>query len=291
MKSLLQKNKHIRAMIVGVALIVLTNAIVLGGVAYNRSGEPDSTITLTERELALPYRYRRNDENSGIHLRISYRKNISRFDGRAYWYGQEPAWLDDKKLSALGFDMSRSIAPGKDSYFYQRRRVREVILVLEYEGAAYQEELKRTQEKIAELESEFSESQGNKRTGNELNRVNTKLQREKESASRLFVIDAGLDSNQLRKEYTDRTKYLLINGLVGVRVKDSGTSHPSLIGFIQSLSNETIHVPLPHYNFLETVMAEDSKNRSQNNPPRYKATINIGQRLEPWLVDVAGIDD
>ena len=36
-----------------VGLLVLTNAVVLAGVAYNRSGEPEVEITLTERELPV----------------------------------------------------------------------------------------------------------------------------------------------------------------------------------------------------------------------------------------------
>src|SRR5207245_9835380 len=35
------------------ALIVVTNAIVLAGVLSNRRGEPDAILTLTERELPL----------------------------------------------------------------------------------------------------------------------------------------------------------------------------------------------------------------------------------------------
>ena len=41
-----------RVLLVAVALIVVTNAVVLAGVAYNRSGEPEAVIRLTERGRA-----------------------------------------------------------------------------------------------------------------------------------------------------------------------------------------------------------------------------------------------
>ena len=53
-------------LIAAIALIVLTNVVVLAGVAYNRSGEPDATVTLTERELNLAGSWRLEDrEDSG----------------------------------------------------------------------------------------------------------------------------------------------------------------------------------------------------------------------------------
>ena len=46
--------------IAGLAIIIVTNIVALAGVAYNRSGEPDAVVELTERELGLPYRYGMN---------------------------------------------------------------------------------------------------------------------------------------------------------------------------------------------------------------------------------------
>ena len=42
-------------LIAGLGLILGVNAIVLGGVAYNRSGEPESLLQLSERELYTPF--------------------------------------------------------------------------------------------------------------------------------------------------------------------------------------------------------------------------------------------
>jgi len=50
-------------LIAALALIVLTNVIVLATVRHNRSGEPDATVTLTERELRL---WSNSKENSAV---------------------------------------------------------------------------------------------------------------------------------------------------------------------------------------------------------------------------------
>ncbi len=47
-----------KILIAGLGIIIATNVIALAGVAYNRPGQPEATIELTERELAMPYRYR-----------------------------------------------------------------------------------------------------------------------------------------------------------------------------------------------------------------------------------------
>ena len=52
-------------------LLLVVNGIVLGGVYYNRSGIPEATLTMTERELPLAYNYR-HKENSGVTLRLNW---------------------------------------------------------------------------------------------------------------------------------------------------------------------------------------------------------------------------
>ena len=55
-----------------VVLLLLTNVVVLAGVAYNRAGEPVVSLELTERELTLVRSYRRTDENSGTALSLQW---------------------------------------------------------------------------------------------------------------------------------------------------------------------------------------------------------------------------
>jgi hypothetical protein len=278
--------RHIKALLLGTGLILATNAIVLAGVAYNRSGEPESTITLTERELGLPYYYSGNTENSGIQLRLTHRYGNSGYFSREYKRPESLNWFNKEKLAELGFDVSKSITGDEDKRHYQRLSEKEVFLVLEYNGAAYQSMLQAAQKHVDDLIADQANSQ-------KINRAEQNLTREKTSASRLFVIDAGLDRDALRAKYADTTKYLLLKGLVKARITseritNDGSSELRVVGYIKSLSNKTIHVPLQYHDVLEAVVEEGAR-RTQNEPPRFEATINIGQRLEPWLVGVEGL--
>ena len=279
--SHIKEMRHFKALLLGIVLIIATNAIVLAGVAYNRSGEPESTITLTERELRLPYRYLGKEENSGIHLRLTHRNINSGYFSRDYKRPESLDWFNKEKLAELGFDVSKSIIQDEDKRHYQRLSEKEVFLVLEYNGAAYQSVLEAAQKHVDDLVADQANSQ-------KINRAERNLTREKTAASRLFVIDAGLDRDVLRAKYTDRTKYLLLKGLVKARITNARSGGSRLVGYIKSLSNKTIHVPLQYHDVLEAVVEEGAR-RTQNEPPRFEATINIGQRLEPWLVGVKGL--
>src|SRR5690606_12668009 len=60
-------------LLAGLALIALTNCWILASVAYNRSGEPEAVLLLSEREL-LPSRHWRQQENSGVALALLTRQ-------------------------------------------------------------------------------------------------------------------------------------------------------------------------------------------------------------------------
>lgn len=72
-------------------------------------------------------------------------------------------------------------------------------------------------------------------------------------------------------------------------LKNDLSSGPRLVGYFKSLSNKTVHVPLQHHEVLEAVVAEGA-HREHYDPPRFEAIINIGQRLEPWVVRVKRLE-
>ena len=104
-----------RAFYFGFGLILLTNAVVLGSVWYNRSGDPDSTLALTDRELASPVNYWHGEENSGLDLHLVWRTEQSRpqaFTTGSVYFGGEADWLDSAKLAELGIKVHvRSPSP------------------------------------------------------------------------------------------------------------------------------------------------------------------------------------
>ena len=112
-----------RPLWLGVGLILASNAVALAGVWYNRSGEPQAQLQLSEREIQLPYdSWLRGEENSGLRLQLAWRQ------ADADW-----SWLDEAKLRELGFapnDLGRSAE-------------RPLWLVLELDGPSYRKQVER----------------------------------------------------------------------------------------------------------------------------------------------------
>src|SRR4030067_1545641 len=103
--------KWSHTLIAGSVLILLTNAVALVGAAYNRSGDPESRLHLSQRELQN-YRWNEIRDNSGITLTLNWRvareAPAQRNDyGVGYSAGKwgTPTWLDKAKMSELGFDV------------------------------------------------------------------------------------------------------------------------------------------------------------------------------------------
>ena len=261
------------SLIAGVGLIVVVNAIVLGGVAYNRSSEPESALRLSERELAAPMRGYGNKENSGIALALNWRvlpaeTHDAKKNAWAYAYnGGSPDWLNPTKMLALGFERSPiSQSPDRQS----RTRLpqsRDVLLVLELDGAAYQAALAR-----AVRFSEVASAQ-------EKEQASDVLKREKDENSRLFVVDAGLDVAALRAQYPDRSRYAIVHGQVRPNwtvEKDSAVP----AGFITDVSANSLNVPLEWRHVFDGVFAV---RRDGQTSVRYTVDVMFGQRLEPWI--------
>ncbi|HCK4783933.1 TPA: DUF4824 family protein, partial [Pseudomonas aeruginosa] len=62
------------ALIAGSLLLLAANLAALGGVAWNRSGEAESKLVLSQRELQRNWSYGFwSEENSGVELRLELR--------------------------------------------------------------------------------------------------------------------------------------------------------------------------------------------------------------------------
>ena len=128
--------------LLGFLVLIATNIIVLVGVASNRSNEPESQITLTERELALSYHT--YEENSGLRLRLDWRA-LGKEDSYGYTDWRSPMWLNSQKLKALGFMLEDDVDAYGYSNRYKRSIPKEVFIVLEVGGEPYREAVKRAE--------------------------------------------------------------------------------------------------------------------------------------------------
>ncbi len=259
--------------ILAFAVLALTNAVVLAGIAYNRYAGEVRSITLSERELSLPYS-RWHGENSGLSLRLSW----SVFEEKSYgYYSRQPAWLDRAKLEALGFDVTTKEDDG------HRALSKEVLIVLEYNNAEYQKALKQMQKRLEEKRIQYEEMQTPERK-NALEYAQNELDRSETSQSRLFAVDAGLDLQALTKKYSDTSRYVIAKGIV--RPQSRNGKGVLLSGYIERLSIENVYVSLQERHFFETLASQKDTSKKHYFPPRYEVTLSYGSRLEPWIQSV-----
>jgi len=272
-----------RALITGLLLIMAVNIFALAGVFYNRGGIPESALRLSERELVGPYIWGRHSENSGLSLKLMWRvlrpeptekeKNSEEWGryGRYSGYQGEADWLNQAKLIALGFnDDEMTFQPYGRSRF-GRQLPHDVLLVLELDGAAYQ----------AALAQAIKYNRGT--TGD------LKLLADEQTRnSRLFVIDAALDSDAsvtaLRMRYPDRSRYAIVHGQIRPTWCCADTGN-KISGMVSKINVDNLHVPLAMrgaFDDAKTSFEESEKTKQAH----YEAVVAFGQRLEPWITAI-----
>lgn len=280
---------HTRFIVAGVALILATNVVALAGVAYNRSGEPESALKLSQRELRLPYYATNEHDNSGISLSFRWR-TLNADSDTPYGFGTyspgwrgASTWIDQAKLAALGFDVSKPVDSTEGRLHYNKLLSKEVLLVLELDGAAYQSALARAKEAAEQEQSLFAANPENPKLKERAKTANDRYLQETQENSRLFAIDAGLDNTALRAKYADRTRYLIVRGQVRPQLNE--IDHKlRLSGYISRLSIDEVNVPLSFRPLFEPMLREAGR-RTQSTP-HYEVTLTYGKRFEPWITAV-----
>jgi len=266
-----------------VALIVAVNAVLLGGVAYNRSGTPESALRLTQRELAAPQGFAATRETSGLALRLRHRiadtppPSSGPAIDRDHAPGV-PGWLDEAKLAALGVDVHR--LQGREP----RRRggtetSREVLLVLEFDGPAHAQALAQARRRADDEAALVAANPGKDEFAQRAAKAAEAAQREASESSRLFVVDAGLDQDQLRASHPDRQHYAIVRGVIQPLQMRNGKAGAHTV----RLAVDEVSVPAEFRAELAAPIAADRERRA--GPPRakYDATVVWGRRLEPWI--------
>ncbi len=274
-------------LVIGAALILVANGVALTGVAYNRSGEPESRLTLSQRELARPWNWDGNKENSGLSLILEWRVPDPDTESYYAYYGRpggSPAWLDEKRMAELGFDVRRAKGDGTRRDKYISHSERQVLVVLELSGATWQQALERARQRVAHQESLRQASPQAKELVEAEKRAREGLAREENENSRLFAVDVGTDLASLRSKYPDRRRYLILKGNVGLR-STSRDKKPVVAGYLGKLSAGQINVPHRLRGAFEALPPR-AGGPAEKKPP-FTAIVAVGQRLEPWIEAVA----
>jgi Domain of unknown function (DUF4824) len=279
-----------RTLIAGIGLILVVNAVALAGVAYNRSGEPDCVLRLTQRELRAPYGWRGSAENSGVALALLWRVPIAQAAGSPSpmifaGSGGSPAWLDQAKLRSLGFDTSEAKVAAPGSRYFKRQLEKTVLLVLELDGPAYRQSLARARQYAASAQAAYAANAGKKDFERRAKLARDQAEREEHDNTRLFVVDAGLDLGTLRARYPDRARYAIVHGRVLPQFILRHNAR-QLRGYISGLSIHQINVPMAFRQVFEDPL-QNTRTGQRIAAAHFEADVAFGKRLEPWIVAMA----
>jgi hypothetical protein len=259
MKNLTRRNwtrKH--TLIIGLALILMTNAVALLGVYWNRAGEPESQLALTQRELQQNYGWGMYHENSGVTLRIVWRVPTE----QRSWNVNPP-----KEMQSNFRWASRQLS-------------REVLLVLELDGPAFQKSLQQAQQFADEQDAKLAARPNDKSLQQIAKAAHDQARMEEDSNSRLFAVDAGLDLDDLREQYPDRNRYAIVRA----QVRPSYLSGlDKFTGNIDKLSIDEINVPYEFHSAFDTRVGPATTGQKSGN---WTFEVDFGQRLEPWITGI-----
>jgi len=261
------KPRH--GLLAGLALILLSNAVALAGVWYNRQGEPESRLLLSQRELHRNWDGP-HQENSGLSMRLDWRMPSRESPGQDNCFSGHG--LSEVQLHALGLPSS-----GPEP----RRDTHRAWAILELNGPAYQQSLQQAEHHLQKASAKLQELPHDKERQEQEKAAREALENERGKESRLFLVDVGLNAEALRQRYPDRTRYALLRGTVRVWQSCYSESESTLSGSFDP-SNDSINVPHARRQLLAEHLPEYYGNASQP----FSAEVSFGQRLEPWLSDV-----
>lgn len=278
MKRLMKKPV---ALALGLGMILFANLAVWIGVSWNRSA-PESTLQLSERELrhdrySLYYSEeegnmdRRSPDNNAIEFKLMINNRYS-------------YKITEEKLEALGFGEYIRDTRNKLDDSGMETPEKSVLLVLELDGPTYQarvEQIRLEVDEARQLVTQSAKQSAKSSLGNE--HPQEKLERKEEELktlltkeSRLYIVDVGLDKTTLRAAYPDTQHYAIVKATMSPSYSYSkgsdGTSTPTITSNVRQVLIDKIYLP-----------------RQWHSEPLYKrnahftATVNFGQRLEPWI--------
>jgi len=283
---------------VAFGLIVVTNLVILAAAGWNRSGEPEAELSLTEREVAMPAT--RQDEDTGLELSLLMTHEPPGVVRRtARWRRYElPSvnydWLDRAKLLELGFRVDLDPTHPDAAERYSQAMARDVYFVVEYEGEAWNRWISGRDEQVRKLRRNVEEGTAESKA---LTDAEAALAFDRTMRSRLFPIDAGVDADALQRRYGDRRRYAVLAGLLRPKIVQPESGAPTLSGDVLGLVVSRLYVPRQLRRHLEAFLPEETweevearERRAAESgwpvptQPRYRATLAVGRRHEPWLV-------
>jgi hypothetical protein len=220
----------------------------------------------------------RTAENSAVFLRLHWHADLPEPPDR---FRSGVNGFNRSKLAEIGFDLSMPLTDSRAAVHYRRMRSRRAYVVLEYEGQRWSEWLSWQDRRIAQADSPQERE---------------RLERERESTSRLYVIDAGSRGADLRTRYPDQSKFLIVPATVRITpvFDPDGKGQPvlrDLHGVVLGLLVSRIYVPQPFSSLFQRLRPEtETRRRSpegrlRDPEPLYRVTLRYGTRYEPQVLE------
>ena len=223
----------------------------------NRSGPPESTLRLSERELELPTGDPSGDEdNTPLTLHLVWRIEANELgpSGRAA-STTRAAWITRSTLERLRVDLPRRAGP--DTYV-------STFLVLEFDGPSHARAVSQACNPVGAAHDA------------RLCEIETK------QSSRLYVVDAGRTIAELRQRYPGRDHFAIVPGVIKLST-ESNTGE--VAGFIESLSVDTVQGVEPLRSTIDPASGKMLWRRLLARQD-FDAVIRFGRRLEPWNISI-----
>ncbi len=253
-------------------LLAIVNGTIYLNVWLNQWSEPTSVVKLTQRELSFVEESHHDD--SALYLHLKWRGDYR------YAYRTHMDWLDEKKLRELGFRVQFD-----ENGVLKRTPQRELFIVLEMNGKCYQNAIEYARKYLEDYKNQNQQDYANSA---EFKARQKSLEEMETKNSRLCTVDAGSDPELLRHQYPDKTKYIILKGVINIY----GGTHDNVSGVISQFFASDIFIPLRfHQKFVES-QRESTTDYQENLLGGYdkdigfEATVAIGSRYEPYIIEV-----
>jgi hypothetical protein len=223
----------------------------VGAGSWNASGEPGLVITLTERELELPFRINPGDEDPGLMLRIRYDARNEPLESRN--------WLSEQRLREIGFDLHVPAGSPDAVSAYDHVPARVAWVAFEYDGPQARE---------IERRRALTASHEPTRHGQRM-------------WSRLVAVDAAASFDVLRARYP--SGHLIMRGVIGLWYRNADNGGPIVHGHLREVVPQRVAVPHRLRDLFEGLRSAIQDSASE---PRYEIDLAIGRLGLPYVVGV-----
>lgn len=276
-----------KLLVLAVACILLVNGFVLGKVYINRTAVI-AQLSLSERELQLPYHYgfAKEDSSARVSLRWMTPSNraVTLELDRWHWQYDRNLHLSDAHFASFQFP-----ACTKATRLQQKR---EAWVLLEFNGLSYHHHLAQIgqyHQLVMGLTAESHPELAEKALTERRKAAAELLSEAQTSHSRLFIVDAAAnyellvqakDKLSATNQFNNQSQLLIVPAEVraGYYRCDKNEKRPTEI-IIDSLAVESLHIP----KHLATKFAG---NNTESNKTRFTAEVSYGRLHEPWISDL-----